>query len=88
MPDSLALQILKKDKLALSKAISIVENRLPGYEEILSTLYSHRNNIHKIGITGPPGAGKSTITNKLSDFSWLATYPYQSLHFKVTNGNT
>ena len=67
MPDSLALQILKKDKLALSKAISIVENRLPGYEEILSTLYSHRNNIHKIGITGPPGAGKSTITSKISE---------------------
>lgn len=67
MSNSLALKILKKDKLALSKAISIIENRLPGYEAILSSLYNHRKNIHKIGITGPPGAGKSTITSKISE---------------------
>ena len=67
MPNtSLASKILKKDKLALSRAISIVENRLKGYKDILSELYPYRKSVCKIGVTGPPGAGKSTITSKLS----------------------
>ena len=67
MLNTLVLKILKKDKLALSKAISIVENHLSGYKDILSELFSHRKQTHIIGITGPPGSGKSTITNKLSE---------------------
>ena len=67
MFDSLISKIKDKDKVALSKCITIVENKLSGYQEILSKLYSERKEIQKIGITGPPGAGKSTLTNKLCD---------------------
>ena len=47
----------------LSRAISLIENQSPGYEEILCSLQP--KNIPVIGITGPPGAGKSTLTNAL-----------------------
>ena len=64
-----------KDKIALSKAITVIENRLPNYQNILSDSFSYRKTVQKIGITGPPGAGKSTITNQLcKDF---LTEPYQ-----------
>ena len=59
MPNQLVSKINKKDKVALSKAITIVENRLSGYEELLSEAYSIRKNVQKIGVTGPPGAGKA-----------------------------
>ena len=65
MSNSLVSKIKDKDIVSLSKAVTIVENRLSDYEDILSKAYSLRKNVQKVGITGPPGAGKSTITNKL-----------------------
>jgi LAO/AO transport system kinase len=47
---------------ALARAVSIVENQRPGVEEILSHVHSRLGHARRIGITGPPGAGKSTIT--------------------------
>lgn len=49
---------------ALARAISLVENEIPGYEALLGNL-PHTRNVPVIGITGPPGAGKSTIVNAL-----------------------
>ncbi|MCS7245920.1 MAG: methylmalonyl Co-A mutase-associated GTPase MeaB [candidate division WOR-3 bacterium] len=54
-----------KDRIALSKIITRVENNIDT-EIILSEIYKNIGNAHRIGITGPPGAGKSTLINKLS----------------------
>ncbi len=46
---------------ALARAISWVENARPGFERLLSALHDRVGRAHRIGITGPPGAGKSTL---------------------------
>jgi LAO/AO transport system kinase len=51
---------------ALARAISIVENRRPGFDELLSRLHPRLGRARRIGMTGPPGAGKSTITTQLT----------------------
>jgi LAO/AO transport system kinase len=48
---------------ALARAISIVENHRPGYDELMTRLHPHIGRAQRLGITGPPGAGKSTVTN-------------------------
>jgi len=47
---------------ALARVVSIVENHREGFEEILATLHSRTGRARRIGLTGPPGAGKSSIT--------------------------
>jgi LAO/AO transport system kinase len=51
---------------ALARAVSIVENQRPGIDELLGHLHSRLGHARRIGITGPPGAGKSTITALLT----------------------
>jgi len=61
-------QLLSKlqhgDAKALARSISLVENETGGYEELLQSLPHNLNN-PVIGITGPPGAGKSTLVDSL-----------------------
>ncbi|MCB0429986.1 MAG: methylmalonyl Co-A mutase-associated GTPase MeaB [Flavobacteriales bacterium] len=56
--------IRKGDKRLLARAISMVENATPGYEELLRNL-AFSPDIPVVGFTGPPGAGKSTLINAL-----------------------
>lgn len=55
-------------RLALARSISAVENEAEGYTDILREIYSHTGNAQVIGITGAPGAGKSTLTGKLVQY--------------------
>lgn len=51
---------------ALARAVSIVENHRPGFEQILAAQHAVLGRARRIGITGPPGAGKSTLTTRLT----------------------
>jgi LAO/AO transport system kinase len=53
-------------KAALARAVSIVENHRVGFDILLARLQSRIGRARRIGITGPPGAGKSTITSLLA----------------------
>jgi len=59
-------RFLQGDIRALSKVVSFVENRDDGYRELLGRLYPRAGHTVRIGITGPPGAGKSTLVNLLA----------------------
>lgn len=58
-------KIISGDKRAISRAISVVENEDKDKIELLQSIYKYTGKSYKIGITGPPGAGKSTITDCL-----------------------
>jgi LAO/AO transport system kinase len=51
---------------ALARAISLVENNSPLAPHILSSCFPHAGNAVRIGVTGSPGAGKSTLVNRLA----------------------
>ncbi|MEN9599977.1 MAG: methylmalonyl Co-A mutase-associated GTPase MeaB [Bacteroidota bacterium] len=57
--------LLAGDRRALARAISLIENEIPGFNEILNALPA--KNTPVTGITGPPGAGKSTLVDALID---------------------
>jgi len=54
------------DARALARAISTVENRAPGWSELLKALFPYTGKARVIGLTGPPGAGKSTLVDQLA----------------------
>lgn len=59
-------QMLEGDTLALSRLISLVENESNQTPEIMKLISSRLGRAHRIGITGPPGVGKSTLVDKLT----------------------
>jgi LAO/AO transport system kinase len=54
------------DVRTLARAISLVENRAPGWSELLKALFPHSGRARVIGLTGAPGAGKSTLVDHLA----------------------
>ena len=58
-------EIFKNKHIAISRAISLIENNDPEVRNFYKHIYSKSNESLRIGITGPPGAGKSTIVDQL-----------------------
>jgi LAO/AO transport system kinase len=63
---------------ALARAISVVENGRPGFEQLLAQVHRSIGRSWRIGITGPPGAGKSTLLERL-----IAAYRQAGLRVAV-----
>jgi LAO/AO transport system kinase len=59
-------RILKGENVSLSRVISLVENESSQVPEIMKLVAPHLGKAHCIGITGPPGVGKSTLVDKLT----------------------
>lgn len=59
-------QLLAGNRRALARVISQVEDETDAAQGLLAALYGHTGRAHVIGITGPPGSGKSTLVNTLA----------------------
>lgn len=59
-------RFLSGDVRALARVISFVENREEGYQKLLADLYDRSGSSWRLGITGPPGAGKSTLVDVIA----------------------
>ncbi|MBD7966293.1 MAG: methylmalonyl Co-A mutase-associated GTPase MeaB [Bacillota bacterium] len=64
----LAQRIQQKEERALAKAITLAENNGEDKLELLKSIYPQQKGAHWIGITGSPGAGKSSLVNRLISF--------------------
>jgi LAO/AO transport system kinase len=58
--------LLSGDVRVLARAISTVENRRPGWSDLLKAVFPHSGHARVVGLTGPPGAGKSTLVDQLA----------------------
>lgn len=63
----LARAVLQGDRRALARALSVVENRWPGWSELMAVLHAHAGSAKVIGITGAAGTGKSTLIGALAE---------------------
>lgn len=63
---SLGEAVLAGQRLALARAITQIENETPQAAQIMAVLHPHTGKAHVIGVTGAPGAGKSTVVNALA----------------------
>ena len=69
-PSGVIAAILAGERRALARAMSAVENETEAGRALLHQLHSHLGRAHVLGVTGPPGAGKSTLVNALIG-EWL-----------------
>lgn len=65
--ESLTDRLREGDSLAMSKLISAVEDRTEGYRDAMDSIYRETGDSWVIGVTGPPGVGKSTLVDKLTE---------------------
>jgi len=64
--ETLIDELLAGKHRALARVITKIENRAPGYRDLVSELYTHTGGADVVGITGSPGAGKSTLVDKMA----------------------
>lgn len=65
MTSDIIINLKQKDSRTISRSISMVENKQDGYLDLLSDIFPLTGNAYRIGITGAPGSGKSTLTDQL-----------------------
>ncbi|MBM3820638.1 MAG: methylmalonyl Co-A mutase-associated GTPase MeaB [Acidimicrobiia bacterium] len=65
-PDPITKGVLAGDPRAIARAISLVEDEQPAGVDVLRAVYPHTGRAYVVGITGPPGAGKSTLVDRLA----------------------
>jgi LAO/AO transport system kinase len=66
MPISQAKDVINGKRLAITRALSNIENNTPAGKLLLEDIFPHTGKAHLIGITGAPGTGKSTLVNQLA----------------------
>ncbi len=66
LPSSLAAAVLAAEAPAVARALTVVENDAEGSAALLAGLSGRVGRAHRVGITGPPGAGKSTLVSALA----------------------
>jgi LAO/AO transport system kinase len=64
-PEQLVAGVRAGDRLALARAITLVENGDPAARELVRELYPETGRAYTVGVTGPPGVGKSTLVAAL-----------------------
>jgi LAO/AO transport system kinase len=64
--DALAARVRDGDLRALARSISLIEDESPLAAPLVAALYPHSGRAYLVGITGPPGAGKSTLVDRLA----------------------
>jgi len=68
MQNALVEKLLDNERRAVARSISIVETSNSDSVQLLKKIFPKIGNAYRVGITGPPGAGKSTITNHLTKY--------------------
>src|SRR5579863_2866299 len=63
--DSLLQRFAQRDRVALARLITLVENRAAEVSAVMERVYSRTGHAYILGVTGAPGAGKSTLVNRL-----------------------
>ena len=65
MSGTLAERLLAGDPRAIARAISLIEDEDPSAADLVRAIFGHTGRAYLIGVTGPPGAGKSTLVDRL-----------------------
>jgi len=62
----LATRLLARDPRAIARAITLIENEAPEAADLVAKIYAKTGRAYLVGVTGPPGAGKSTLVDRMT----------------------
>jgi LAO/AO transport system kinase len=83
---TLADRVLAGDPRAIARAISLIEDEDPASGDLVRAIFSHTGRAYLIGVTGPPGAGKSTLVDRLVTI--IRTQSTQSQPFSASSASS